>query len=144
MWLIWDSNIVLTPEPLPPQIGERKTREQINIQRSLGLLNFFYKGSDSKCFWASLVTAMVKKQCRRPRFNPWVRKSPWRREWLLTPIFFPGEFHGQRSLVGYNPWGCKESDTTEQLTLINVLGIEEHTYMVFYHIFLFLLFLRNL
>ena len=33
------------------------------------------------------------------------------------PVFLPGEFHGQRSLVGYSPWGCKELDTTEQLTL---------------------------
>ena len=41
---------------------------------------------------------------------------PWRREWLPTPVFFPGEFHGQRSLPGSNPWGHKESDTTEQLT----------------------------
>ena len=50
-------------------------------------------------------------------FDPWVRKIPWRREQLLTPLFLPGEFHGQRSLAGYNPWGLKESDTTEQLTL---------------------------
>ena len=42
---------------------------------------------------------------------------PWRREWLSTPVFLPGEFHGQRSLVGYNPWSCKQSDITEQLTL---------------------------
>ena len=53
----------------------------------------------------------------RPRFDPWVRKSTWRREWLPTPVFLPGEFHGQRNLVGYSPWGCKESDTTEELTL---------------------------
>ena len=50
------------------------------------------------------------------RFKPWVRKTPWRREWLSTPVFLPGEFHGQRSLVGHSPWGHKESDTTEQLT----------------------------
>ena len=56
-------------------------------------------------------------QCRRPRFDPWVRKMPWRREWLTTPIFLPGEVHGQRSLAGYSPWCCKESDTTERLTL---------------------------
>ena len=43
-------------------------------------------------------------------------QSTWRREWHPTPIFLPGEFHGQRSLAGYSPWGCKESDTTEQLT----------------------------
>ena len=36
----------------------------------------------------------------------------------LTPVFLPGEFHGQRSLAGYSPSGCKESDTTEQLTLL--------------------------
>ena len=52
---------------------------------------------------------------RRPRFDPWVGKIPWRREWKPTPVFLPGEFHGQRSLVGYSPWDCKESDTTEQL-----------------------------
>ena len=47
-------------------------------------------------------------QCRRCRFNPWVRKIPWRRKWQLTPVFLPGESHGQRSLLGYRPWGCKE------------------------------------
>ena len=52
-----------------------------------------------------------------PAFNPWVGKIPQRREWQLTPVFLPGEFHGQRNLVGYSPWGRKESDTTEQLTL---------------------------
>ena len=41
-------------------------------------------------------------QCRRPRFNPWVRKIPWRRAWA---VFLPGEFYGQRSLAGYSPWG---------------------------------------
>ena len=46
-------------------------------------------------------------------FDPWVRKIPWRREWQLTPVFLTGEFHGQRSLVGYSPWGHKELDTTE-------------------------------
>ena len=44
-------------------------------------------------------------QCRRPGFNPWVRKIPWRRKWLPAPLFLPEEFHGQRSLVGCNPWG---------------------------------------
>ena len=56
-------------------------------------------------------------QCRGPGFNPWVRKILWRREWQSTPVFLPGESHGQRGLVGYSPCGHKESDTTEQLTL---------------------------
>ena len=47
--------------------------------------------------------------CRRPGYDPWVGKIPWRRECLPTPAFWPGEFHGQRSLVGYSPWGRNES-----------------------------------
>ena len=47
----------------------------------------------------------------------WVGKIPWRREWQPTPVFLSGELHGQRSLAGYSPWGCKKLDVTEQLTL---------------------------
>ena len=45
-------------------------------------------------------------QCRRRKrldFHPWVRKIPWSRAWQSTPVFLPGEFHRQRSLVGYGP-----------------------------------------
>ena len=45
----------------------------------------------------------------------WVRKIPWRRKWQPIPVFLPGKSHGQRSLVGYSPQGCKVSDTTEWL-----------------------------
>ena len=60
--------------------------------------------------WASLVAQLVKMclQCGRPEFDPWVGKIAWRRKRL----FWPGEFHGL-----YSPWGCKESDTTEWLSL---------------------------
>ena len=54
-------------------------------------------------------------QCRRPGFNPWVGKIPWRRKWQPTPVLLPGKFHGLRSLVGYSPWGHKELGTTEWL-----------------------------
>ena len=50
-------------------------------------------------------------------FDPWVRRMPKRREWLPTLVILPEEFHGQRSLIGYSPWGHKESDMLEQLTL---------------------------
>ena len=49
----------------------------------------------------------------RPRFDPWVRKIPWKRKWQHTPVFLPGESHEQRILVGYRPQFRKESDTTE-------------------------------
>ena len=49
-----------------------------------------------------------------PGSDPWTRKILWNRKWQPnTPVFLPGEFHGQRSLVGYSLWGHKESDTTE-------------------------------
>ena len=55
----------------------------------------------------SLVARTVENhlQCRRPGFNPWVRKIPWRKEWLPTPVFLPGESHGQRSREGCGLWG---------------------------------------
>ena len=67
---------------------------------------------------ASLVAwwQRIPLQCRSHRrcgFDPWVRKIPLRRACQLTPVYLPGESHGQRSLAGYSPWGCKESDTTE-------------------------------
>ena len=64
--------------------------------------------------WASLMTQLVKNhmQCRRPGFDPWVGKISWRRERLPTPILWPGEFHGL-----YSPWGRKESDATDRLSL---------------------------
>ena len=52
-------------------------------------------------------------RCKRPGFDPWVGKIPWRRAWQPTPIFLSGESHGQRSLVGCSPWACQELDTFE-------------------------------
>ena len=64
--------------------------------------------------WASLVAHLVKSlpAMQATWFNPWVGKIPWRRERLPTPVFWPGGFHGL-----YSPWGRKESDTTEWLSL---------------------------
>ena len=57
-------------------------------------------------------------QCRRSGFDPWVGKMiPWRRAWQITPVFLPGESHGQRRLEGYSLWFHKELDTTEWLSL---------------------------
>ena len=78
---------------------------------------------------ASLVAQWYRicLQCRKPGFDPWVEKIPWRREWQPTPVFLPGELNRQRSLVGYHQWGRKELDMTEQLTLIqNSLSCHKH------------------
>ena len=55
-------------------------------------------------------------QCKRPELDPWVGNIPRRSAWQPTEVLLPGESHGQRSLVGYSPWGRKESDTAERLT----------------------------
>ena len=47
------------------------------------------------------------RRCRRPGLDPWVGKIPWRRKWQPTPVFLPGESHGQRSLAGCSPWGSQ-------------------------------------
>ena len=61
---------------------------------------------------------MVKnlRAMQEPGFDPWIGKIPWRRAWQPTPVFLPGESLGQRSLVGYSPWGRKESVMTERLS----------------------------
>ena len=53
------------------------------------------------------------RRCRKRRFNPWLGKILWKRAWQPTPVFLPGESHGQRNLAIYSPWSCKESDRTE-------------------------------
>ena len=79
-----------------------------------GLLRYCCLFSWFQSFW--WLSAEESKRCKRHGLDPWVGKIPWRRKWQLAPGFLPGEFQGQWSLVGYSPWGCKESDTTEHGT----------------------------
>ena len=60
----------------------------------------------------------IRLQCGRPQFNPWVGKMPWRREWLLIPVFLPGEFHRQGTLRA-TVHGVPESNTAEGRTHIH-------------------------
>ena len=83
----------------------------------------WYNGTRSTC------------QCRRHRscgFDPWVGKIPWSRKWQTGPVFLPGQFHRQRSLVGYSPWGYKESDVTEPLSTWIHIYIYIHIYTYLY------------
>ena len=64
-------------------------------------LHRWLSGKESEC------------QCRRLGFDPWVGKIPWRSKWQLTQVFLSGESHGQRSLLGYSPWGRRELDMTK-------------------------------
>ena len=68
-------------------------------------------------------------QCRRHRrhrFHPWGGKILWRKKWQPTPVFLPGKSHGQRSLEDYSPWGHKELDMTEQLSMMIIKADEKY------------------
>ena len=66
---------------------------------------------------ASLVAQTVKclSAVLETRVQSLGQEGPLEKEWQSTPVLLPGKSHGLRSLVGYSPWGCKESDTTERL-----------------------------
>ena len=94
---------------------------KLNKNNSISII---LKGSVFMCLLSTLKVVIntcrliiISLQCRRPGFDPWVQKIPCRREEQPTPACLPGELHGQKSLVGYSPWGHKVSDTTEQLIL---------------------------
>ena len=75
------------------------------------LFIFFFRGFPGGASGKESVCQC--RRYRRCRFNTWVRKIPWSRKWQLIPIFLPGKFHGQRSLVGHSLWGHKDMDITE-------------------------------
>ena len=95
--------------------SRRGDKTQWSPQNSVGLrmmagggLPWWHSGRGAAC------------QCRRHGFDPWVRKIPWGRAWQPTPVFLPGESHGQRSLGGLPSMGIpKESDTTERLNNVD-------------------------
>ena len=72
---------------------------------------------------SAIRLSRIHLQCRRPGFDLWLRKTPWRREWQSIPVFLSGEFHRQKSLAGYSPWGHRESDMNEKLTFSCFLQI---------------------
>ena len=66
------------------------------------VIGYFYMYLNStNVYLSSIPGGSDGKECKTLRFNPWVKKILWRREWLPTPVFLPGEFHRLRSLAGY-------------------------------------------
>ena len=113
---IWNcQNKSKKPKPeLPKQFWGKRTKLAVLLCQSWAILQSYTElprrqsGKESVC------------QCRRHRrsgFDPWAWKIHWRRKWQPTPVFLPGESHGQRNLAGYIPWGCKELELTEQLSM---------------------------
>ena len=92
------SSVLRATEILPPGLKVLDITTKQDSCLFIGL-PWWLSGKESAC------------QYRRRRFNPWARKIPWRREWQPTPVFLPGDFHGQRSLVGYIVCGVTKSQT---------------------------------
>ena len=111
---------------LPPRTKPSKCYRFLYIFKS-SLISSMLTFMAKLIFWYKyyLIYTFKYKEClcRRPRFYPWVRKIPWPREWLPTPVFLLEESHGQRSLVVYSSKGLKELDTTEQFCRLHSLLI---------------------
>ena len=84
----------------------------ISLSNQLAVCTEIHRTSQTVLLVKNPPTCQCRR-CQRCEFNPWLGKIPWRRKWQPIPVLWPGEFHGQRSLVGYRPWGQKELDTTE-------------------------------
>ena len=111
------NNIPLSASLVAQLVKNPPAMQETPVQ-FLGREDPLEKGYPIQYSWASLVSQMVKNLSivRETCFNPWVGKIPCRKAWQPTLVFFLENPHGQRSLVGYSPWGRKESDTTEQLS----------------------------
>ena len=113
-----EQHLILSPKPALPLLPSSKNmippftnpKPEVHLDPSFSCarpLPYFH--IQTRCLFTGTFPLLPYK---RSGFYPWFGKIPWRREWLPTPVFLPGESHGQRNLVG-----CKELDTTEWLTL---------------------------
>ena len=93
----------------------------INNDYNYLAINNVYMASLGLPWWLSWKRICL--QCRKPRFDSWFSRIPWRKQWQPIPVFLHGKSHGQRCLVGYNPWGHKESDMTKQVTFSLFTGL---------------------
>ena len=100
--------------------GRKRGVESVSLKHLVTVSAVFPGGASGK------ESACQCRRCKRCRFDPWVGKMPCSRKWQVTAVFLPGKSHGQRSLVGYCPWGHKELDMTERACT--------HTRYIYVHI----------
>ena len=95
-----------------------ESRNLTHLQPKIRFSTFLKFSSSPPLSFAdgTVVKNLSANEGKRRRFNPRVRKIPWRRNWQPTPLLLPGKSRGQRSLAGCSSWGRKESDTTEWLS----------------------------
>ena len=116
------------PLVLPGNVYRHAFNLKEDLKASLEVCRFGYwmlectSGKESACRW---------RRRRKHRFNPWVGKISWRRKWQPTPVFLSGKSHGQRSLVGYSPRRCKDSDTTEHTHASHIYQVQQTFLSIF-------------
>ena len=98
------SSILAWRIPWTEETGGLQSVESQRAGHNWATFTHFTLGSSGK------EPSCQSRRCKRCEFDPWARKMPWRRAWQLTPVFLPGESHGQRSLTSYSPWGHNWSD----------------------------------
>ena len=99
-------------DPAWPKIKQKINPTFKNI--SISCVHSSVLMTTTQCMWLSSKESACRcRSHRKPRFNPWVGKIPWRRKCQPTLVYLPGKSYGQRSLVGYSAWGHKESEATE-------------------------------
>ena len=99
--------------------GEISSKVDLNsAEGQVVSIQWWIWGGKKKTLTRLFIRAFLRicLQCRRQEFDPWVGTISWRKKWQHTPVFLPGESHGQKTLAGYGPCGGKELDTTERLT----------------------------
>ena len=111
---------------VPFSRGSSQPRDQIQVSCIAGRYFTIWAtretlAPDSFFVFCCLLTLIVSWQNAKKTFAK-QSCNLWRRQWHPTPVLLPGEFHGQRSLEGYSPWGHKESDMTEWLTHTHIRG----------------------
>ena len=126
VWVLNEKGFDETKQTTVPEVTKNLTwlsirasmdadRNFCSIQWNLSGINIFRERICVYyiCIWASLVAqwSRICLQWRRCRFNPWVRKIPWRRKWQPTPLFLPVKSHGQRNLAGYIVHGVAKNQT---------------------------------
>ena len=94
---------------------DRKGQDLSGNFKGTGRVRFNSPGTFLLLGLCIYLTCLTMQETLETPFDPWVGKIPWRRKWQSTPVFLPGNSHGQRSLAGYSLWRCKELDTTYQL-----------------------------
>ena len=108
----WATELNWTESDEPVGPPKRNSVENLNHRLRFQKQSVFWYG-----FPSGKEPACRYRRQKRCAFYAWIMTILRRRKWQITPVFLPGESHGQRSLVGYSPWGHKELDTTEWLTL---------------------------